>query len=113
MLMDMSHSETAAGTVVVTLAGKIMMGSESEQIVTLIEDVLRRGKRNVVFDVAGVARIDSTGVGRFISSYNKIKAVGGEMRIAGAAGQLYAALHASRLDTIFPLYPSVEQACQG
>jgi len=110
MLMEISHNEITPGTVVIALAGKIMMGQESEQIVTLVEDLLRAGKRTIIFNIAGVTHIDSTGIGRFISSYNKIAAAGGEMRMAGAAGTLFQAFHVSMLDTVFRFYPSVEEA---
>jgi len=80
MMMEISHKEIAPGAAVVTLAGKIMMGAESEQIVSLVDSLLAQGKRTIVFDVAGVTHIDSTGIGRFISSFNKIMAAGGEMR---------------------------------
>jgi anti-sigma B factor antagonist len=111
-MMEMSHTEIAPGGVVVTLAGKVMMGSESEKIVDLVDTLLRQGTRTIVFDMAGVTKIDSTGIGRFISSYNKIAAAGGEMRMAGATGILFQAFHVSLLDTVFRFYPDVETACK-
>jgi anti-sigma B factor antagonist len=108
--MEINHTEIAPGLVVVTVAGKVMMGTESEQIVTVVEHLLRQAKRTIVFDIAGVTKIDSTGIGRFISSYNKIAAAGGEMRMAGATGTLFQAFHISLLDTVFRFYPDVEAA---
>jgi anti-sigma B factor antagonist len=108
--MEISYREIAPGAIVVTVAGKVMMGTASEQIVSLVEDLLRNDKRTIIFDIAGVTKIDSTGIGRFISSYNKIAAVGGEMRMAGATGTLLHAFHVSLLDTVFRFYPDVEAA---
>ena len=108
--MEISHREIAPGAVVVRVAGKVMMGVESEQIVKLVDDLLREGKRTIVFDIGGVTKIDSTGIGRFIASYNKIAAAGGEMRMAGATGTLLQAFHVSLLDTVFRFYPDVETA---
>jgi len=112
MMMEISHKEVTPGVVVVTLAGKVMMGAESEQILSLVEAVLREGKRTIIFDIAGITHIDSTGIGRFISSYHKIVAAGGEMRMAGATGPLFQAFHVSMLDTVFRFYPDVEAACK-
>jgi len=111
--MEIGYKETTPGVVVVTLAGKIMMGAESEQILDLVDRLLAEGKRTVIFDVAGVTHIDSTGIGRFISSYHKIAAAGGEMRMAGASGPLFHAFHVSLLDTVFRFYPDVEAACKS
>ncbi len=111
--MEIKQNDVGPDKVVVTLAGKIMMGPESERIVTQVDELLRKGKRTIIFDLAGVSHIDSTGIGRFISSYNKIMAAGGEMCMAGATGHLFDTFHVSLLDTVFRFYPSVEEACSG
>ena len=111
--MELTHKEMTPGTVVVTVLGKVRLGAESEQIVNLVDDLLRQGQRTIIFDIAGVTSIDSTGIGRFISSYNKISAAGGAMRMAGATGALFQAFHVSLLDTVFKFYPSVEEACKA
>lgn len=113
MLMAISHNETTPGTVIIKVSGKVMMGQESEQIVALVDDLLARGKRVIIFDIGAVTHIDSTGIGRFISSYNKIAATGAEMRMAGATGTLFQAFHVSMLDTVFRFFPSVEEAAKA
>ena len=109
-MMEISHSEVAPATVVIKLAGKLMLGPEGEQIVSLVENLLGQGKRLFIFDLAGVGAIDSTGIGRFISSFNKIMAVGGEMRMAGARAHVFQSFHVSLLDKVFRFYPNVDAA---
>jgi anti-anti-sigma factor len=111
--MEISLNEIATDTVVVTIAGQVMMGAESEQITTLVSDLLGEAKRKIVFNMANVTRIDSTGIGRFISSYNQIAAAGGEMRMAATPGFVHRAFHVCRLDTVFRFYQTVEDACKS
>ncbi len=113
MSMQIGHQVVAPGKVVVTLSGRLMMGPASEQIVTLVEELLSQGDRLVVFDLSAVTGIDSTGIGRFISSFNKLAAAGGEMRMAGATGHIFESFHVSLLDTVFPFYGSVEEALRA
>jgi anti-anti-sigma factor len=113
MSLEISHNQLAPGVVAVTLAGKLMLGPDGEQVVSLVERLLQQGNRTIVFDLAGVAAIDSTGIGRFIASFNKIVAAGGEMRMAGATGHLFQSFHVSMLDQVFPFYPTVEEAAKG
>ncbi len=110
MKMEITHNEIAPGTVVVALNGKLMMGPESEKIVTLVDDLVKQGKRKLIFDLSGVTAIDSTGIGRFISSYNKLGAAGGDLKMAGATGHVFQTFHVSMLDTVFAFYPTVEEA---
>jgi len=112
MTMQIAHREVAPGKFVVTLSGRVMMGPASEQIVTLVEELLRQGKPLVVFDLSGVTSIDSTGIGRFISCYNKVTGVGGDMRMAGASGHVFDAFQISLLDTVFRFYATVEDAAK-
>ena len=111
--MEISHKEVAPGVMVIAVAGRVMMGPSSEPIPHLVEDLLRQGARTIVFDLSGVTSIDSTGIGRFISSFNKILAAGGEMRMAGATGHVHEAFHISLLDTVFSFYDSVDAALKA
>jgi anti-sigma B factor antagonist len=112
MSMELSQKEVETGAVVITVAGKLMMGFTGERIVHLVEELLRDGKRVLVFDLSAVTALDSTGVGQFISSFNKIVAAGGEMRMAGATGHIYHTFQVSLLDKVFRFFPSVEEACR-
>jgi anti-anti-sigma factor len=110
--MEISHNEIARDVVVIRPAGRVMMGSESEQITTLVSDLLKQSKRVIIFDLSGITAIDSTGIGRFIASYNQIAAEKGQMRMAAAPSLLTRVLHACGLDAVFRLYATVEDACK-
>ena len=107
-MMEIAHREVAPGTVVVTLSGKLMLGPEGDQIVILVEELLAAGTHKVIFDLTAVTVIDSTGIGRFISSFNKIMTAGGEMRMAGATGHVMQSFRVSLLDKVFKFYPSLQ-----
>jgi anti-sigma B factor antagonist len=109
-MIEIAQREAGPGTVVVTLTGKLMLGPEGDEIVSLVERQLASGTRKFVFDLSGVTVIDSTGIGRFISSFNKIMAVGGEMRMAGASGHVMQSFRVSLLDKVFSFYPTLQQA---
>jgi len=111
-MFEITHQEIAPGKVVVALAGKLMVGHDGEPIVPLVEDLLREGKRIIIFDLSTVTVIDSTGIGRFIASYNKIVAAGGEMRMAGATGHILQSFRVSLLDQVFPFFSNVEDAAK-
>ena len=111
--MQVSHHEIAPNIMVVTITGPVMRGPESEQITTLVSDLLHQAKCTLIFDLAGVTKIDSTGIGRFISSYHQVAAAGGEIRMAGARSTVFQAFHVCRLDTVFRFYPNVNEACQA
>jgi anti-sigma B factor antagonist len=112
-MLAITHHEITPGTVVISLSGDLKLGAESEKVTDLVAELLQQGKRVIIFDVAGIDRIDSTGIGRFIASYNKIAAVKGEMRIVGTRTYLFRVFQVSALDKIFRFYPDIEEALKA
>jgi len=117
MSTDIPYREVTPGTVVMPLSGKLMLGPgrspNGEQIGSLVEELLRQGKRTLIFDLSGVTVIDSTGIGYFIAAFNRIMEAGGDMRMAGATGHVLESFRVSLLDKVFPFFPSVEAAQAG
>lgn len=112
MPLEITHTELAPGVAVVALAGKMMMGTVGDRVASLTDELLHAGKRTIVFDLAGITALDSTGVGQFISSFNRIMAAGGEMRMAGASGHVLQTFRVSLLDQVFSFYPTAEEAAR-
>lgn len=95
----------------IAVKGKLMLGADSLQLERLVEDLLSQGYRDLVFDLSGLTHIDSTGIGRFIASYNRtLKVPGTTMRMAAATGVVRSAFRVTQLDRVFPFYETVEQA---
>lgn len=113
MALDVERRDMQGATAVITLRGKLMLGEESAQIERLVPLLLESGRKNLVFDLSGVTHIDSTGIGRFIDAYSRLGEAGGQMRLAGATGAVRDSFRVTRLDTIFPFFPTVEAACEG
>ena len=110
--MPVSHHDLTHGVVAVTLSGRITMGPISRQIETITDELLQQGKRTIIFDLAGVTGLDSTGIGSFISCYSKINAAGGEMRMAGATGHLLDVFRITKLDAVFSFYATLGDAAK-
>ena len=60
--------------------------------------------------MSGLTHIDSTGIGRCISSLNKISQAGGKLSMASATGQVRDGFRITRLDRIFRFYDDVPGA---
>jgi anti-sigma B factor antagonist len=113
MSLHIEHRELRPGVELVTLAGRVMLGETSAQVETLVLRLIEEGKRTLILDLSGVTHIDSTGIGRFISSLSKLRQVGGGLRMAAATGQVRDAFHVTRLDTIFSFDADVESSLKA
>ena len=110
MALEINQKEVAPGVVAIAIEGSVMRGPEGERIEAALNEALEQGVRRIIFDLNGVKRIDSTGIGRFIYCLNKVQETGGKMWMAGAQGYVRECFRVTRLDTIFQFCGTVEDA---
>ena len=104
--------ETKDGVLVVNVDGQLVV-SNRQEFKQLVLDEVERGTRMVVVDFAGTAYIDSSGLGALVSLGKRIRESGGELRLAALNDDLRTLFELTRLDTLFPLYPSRADALAG
>jgi anti-sigma B factor antagonist len=110
LVLVIDHKPLSPGVELITAAGRLMLGVESQRIETLTGELLAQGRRRLIFDLAGVTHIDSTGIGRFIAALNLAMRAGATLAIASATGQVRESFRVTRLDSIFKFYDDVETA---
>jgi anti-anti-sigma factor len=98
------------GASVITLKGALTLGPDCTRLNHLIHSLIGAGRRHLVFDLAGVLQIDSTGIGQFIDAYTTLEKTKGKMSLSGASGAVHDAFRVTRLDSVFEFVPSVEAA---
>ena len=87
-----------------------MLGPEGTELENIVKRLLTTGVRRFVFDFSGLTHIDSTGIGRCISSLNMILQNGGQLAICGADGAVREAFRVTQLDRVFRFFPDVSAA---
>lgn len=80
-----------------------------EQIIGLVS----AGKERIVVNLAKVGFMDSTGLGVLVGGLKRVKERDGMLALAGAHGTVLRVLNVTGLNTIFPLFDSVEKATAG
>lgn len=101
------------GITVIVLGGQITLGRERGQIEAAVLKALSDGARKLVFDLAKVDYIDSTGIGIIAYCFGKISQQSGHAAIAGASGLVKEVFRLTRLDNVITFYPDVPTACEG
>ena len=98
-----------ATVVILALAGNLdaltVVGIKAE-----IERIVSERTKACVLDVTGVLLVDSTGVGSIISLFKRLRAQGGDLKVAGVNGQPKEIFDLLRLERALDLQPSVDEA---
>ncbi|MEJ2010473.1 MAG: STAS domain-containing protein [Acidobacteriota bacterium] len=107
------EAKESDGVTVVTLAGRVTLGDESNQLRNKIKDLLTQGKNRMVLDLGEVSYIDSAGLGALVSAYTSARSGGGEIKLASVTKKFHELLNITKLVTIFDVHGSVADAVKA
>ncbi len=71
------------------------------------------GLQNLIFDLAELSFMDSSGLGILIGRFKTVSALGGEVRIAAPSEQAERLLRLAGIHKIIPIFPSLSEAAAG
>jgi anti-anti-sigma factor len=108
--LEIQHRETESGVAVISVAGRLMLGPDGAELENVVRSLLAKGTRKFILDFAELTHIDSTGIGRCISTLNMIMRSGGKLVIARATGQVRDGFRVTRLDRVFKFVEDIEAA---
>ena len=109
-MLEIQAEDLRPGVILIRLSGKLMMGPESASLEAMVNERLDTGARHIVFELSGLKQLDSTGIGRFISTFNRLMQVQGTLGMAAAMPVVRQSFRVTRLDTVFKFYDTDAEA---
>ncbi|GAC1432853.1 MAG: STAS domain-containing protein [Thermoanaerobaculia bacterium] len=106
-------SRTVNGVEIISLQGKITIGSGDSQLREVITNALNSGKNNLLLDMSGVTTIDSSGIGELVGSYTTATNRGGKLKLLHLPAKLNELLHVTQLITVFEVYENEGEAVKS
>jgi anti-anti-sigma factor len=107
---DMSFAIKKQGEIVVVdVEGQLIVGNRQE-LKQRVLDELEKGERKFLIDFSQTGYIDSSGLGVLVSLSKKIREQGGELRLAGLNADLQTLFELTKLDTLFAITKTAEEA---
>lgn len=106
-------NRTVDGVEIISLQGKITIGSGDTQLREVITNAVNAGKTNVLLDLSGVTTIDSSGIGELVGSYTTVANRGGKLKLLHLPAKLNELLHVTQLITVFEVYENEEEAVKS
>lgn len=97
---------------VISVEGQLIVGNRQELKQKVLEE-LEKGERKFVVDFSSTGYIDSSGLGVLVSLSKKIREQGGELRLASLNEDLRTLFELTKLDTLFKIADSRDEALQG
>jgi anti-sigma B factor antagonist len=108
--MSLELNTHICGTVlIVECAGRIDASATESLLAVLHKDSFRALKQ-VVLDMAGVQRLDSTGLGLIVRYANSLRQRGGDLRLTDVTPTILEVFQLTRIDSVLKIFPSEQEA---
>lgn len=107
--MGFTTHKDAGGVLVVKVEGQLIVGNRQE-LKTVVQEALDNGERKFLIDFSKTGYIDSSGLGALVSISKKIREQGGDLRLSGLNEDLRSLFELTKLDTLFAIADTSEQA---
>ena len=86
---------------IVDLSGRITLGEGSSTLRETVRDLVSKGQKNILLNLADVTYIDSSGIGELVSSYTSVSNQGGRLKLLNLQKKVHDLLQITKLYTVF------------
>jgi anti-sigma B factor antagonist len=97
------------GIVILGIKGRLTAG-ETNPVREKITELIEAGKTKIIFDLAHVEYIDSTGLGGLVICYTQLKRAGGALKLMRLNRRNVELLALTRLHTVFEVFAEEQDA---
>lgn len=101
------------GVRIISLSGKITIGSGDVMLRELINQSLESGHDKILLELGGVSAIDSSGIGEMVASYTSAKNRGAQLKLVNLSNKINDILQVTQLITVFDVFDTEEEAVQS
>ncbi len=98
------------GVTILDLSGRITLGEGSVQLRDAVRDLLAKGQKHILLNLAEVNYIDSSGIGELVSAFTTVRNQGGELKLLKLTKKVHDLLQITKLYTVFDIKDDEAQA---
>ncbi|MGC1781178.1 MAG: STAS domain-containing protein [Acidobacteriaceae bacterium] len=96
-------SRQVDGVTILDLSGRITLGEGSVQLRDAVRDLLSKGQKEILLNLADVNYIDSSGIGELVSAFTTVRNQGGELKLLKLTKKVHDLLQITKLYTVFDI----------
>src|ERR1700677_2257773 len=89
---------------IVDITGKITLGENTGMLRDEVRSLLSKGAKNLVFNMAHVGYIDSSGLGELVSAYTTTANQGGSLKLLNLQSKTRDLMQLTKLYTVFAVF---------
>ena len=103
----------AKDVVVIEVDGKIVLGEGDVEIKQAVDDLLKKGNKSLVLNLAKVPYIDSAGLGEIMRCFTALRRDGGNFKLVSPNQRIIDLFSITKLLNVFDIYDSEAAAIKS
>jgi anti-sigma B factor antagonist len=103
-------SRKVGDAVVIDVEGKILLGEGDVEIKRTVDDLLKKGKKDILLNLAKVPYLDSAGLGEIIRCFTTLRKNGGSFKLLSPNQRIIDLLSITNLLNVFDWYDDESSA---
>ncbi len=88
---------------VIDITGRITLGEGSSNLREGIRDLVAKGNKKILLNLAEVSYIDSSGIGELVSAFTSVANQGGKLKLLNLTKRVSDLLQITKLITVFEI----------
>ena len=97
----MTTVKQESGQTVIQMTGEDIVAASVPQLRAAMRDLLGRGERDIVLDLASVQMVDSSGLGLLIAAHNSLRKAGGQLAVIHVSAEIMELFRTMRIHQHF------------
>lgn len=89
---------------VIDAAGRITLGEGSTAFREAVKDLVAKGQKKVLLNLAEISYIDSSGIGEMVSGFTSVSNAGGQLKLLNLTKRVQDLLQITKLYTVFEVF---------
>ena len=112
--MDLITSRREVGGVTIAdLKGRIVLGEESAHLRNLVNEMLSRGDKKILLNLAEITYIDTSGLGNLINAFAQARKQGAELKLLKLPPKVQDVMQVTKLYTVFDILNDEAEAVRS
>mgnify|MGYP001235106588 CR=1 FL=1 len=115
LIIEERHSEINPNVTVLDLSGKVTLGEGSVALRNKIIQLLDEDKKKILlnFQNEELTYTDSSGIGEFVSAFNRVNKVGGTLKLLNLSQYITTLFTTVKLIKVFDTFDEEEEALKS
>jgi anti-sigma B factor antagonist len=97
------ESRDVGQVTILDMRGRITLGEEIEDLRSAVRNLVAKGQKKIILNLAEVDYIDSSGVGELVGCFTTVRNAGGELKLLNLSKKVHDVLHVTKLYTVFDI----------